>query len=45
MRQYWSIADQGKQDYEVPLNRVTKLLVDKQIAPDLEVAKKIGRCS
>ena len=43
VRQYWSIADGGKQDYEVPLSKVTKLLVSKHIAPDLETAKKIGK--
>jgi len=43
VRQYWAIADQGKMDYEVPLSRVTRLLVEKEIASDLEIAKKISK--
>ncbi|CAI2382258.1 unnamed protein product [Moneuplotes crassus] len=43
VREYWSIADEGRMDYEVPLPNVTKLLVNKQVAPDLEIAKKIVR--
>jgi len=42
VKEYWSIADAGMQDYEVPLSNVTKLLVSKHIASDIEAAKKIG---
>lgn len=43
VKQYWSIIDGGKQEYEVPMIKVTKLLVDKHIATDVEMAKKIVR--
>ena len=40
---YWHDLDQNRMNYEIPINLVTKQLLDKKIASNLEVAKKIVR--